>query len=185
MSVESAGKDQGATFRVFLDVLHQPVLTTAHKEPGRTTAPKSLRLLLVDDHADTRAVLSRLLNKSGHEVVTADSVEKALELLDSRQFDALISDIGLPISSGHDLVRETKRRQSLKAIALSGFGMDDDVQRSLDSRVRLSPDQADQFPGPAIGTWKNFSRRQQRRDQRTEDRGNRGRKAALTRDRRR
>ena len=69
----------------------------------------------------------------GHEVVTADSVEKALELLDSRQFDALISDIGLPISSGHDLVRETKRRQSLKAIALSGFGMDDDVQRSLDA----------------------------------------------------
>jgi len=133
MSVESAGKDQGTTFRVFLELLHQPVLTTADKDPGRTTTPKSLRLLLVDDHADTRTVLSRLLNKSGHEVVTADSVEKALELLDSRQFDALISDIGLPISSGHDLVRETKRRQSLKAIALSGFGMDDDVQRSLDA----------------------------------------------------
>jgi CheY-like chemotaxis protein len=92
-----------------------------------------LRLLLVDDHADTRAVLSRLLAKSGHEVVTADSADKALKILDGGRFDALISDIGLPDCSGYELVREAKRRQPLKGIALSGLGMDDDVLRSMEA----------------------------------------------------
>ena len=134
ISVESAGKDQGTTFRVFLDLLQKPVKEATEKVSERVTAPKSLRLLLVDDHADTRAVLSRLLTKSGHEVVTADSAEKALEILDDGvRFDALISDIGLPDCSGYELVREAKRRQPLKGIALSGMGMDEDILRSMEA----------------------------------------------------
>jgi CheY-like chemotaxis protein len=89
-----------------------------------------LRLLLVDDHDDTRGVLSRLLNKCGHEVVTADSAKNALRALDSTKFDALISDIGLPGTSGYELIHEAKQRQPLKGIALSGLGMDEDLQRS-------------------------------------------------------
>ena len=57
ISVESAGKDQGTTFRIFLDALRKPVKAAAEKVSKSVTAPKSLRLLLVDDHADTRAVL--------------------------------------------------------------------------------------------------------------------------------
>jgi len=133
ISVESAGKDQGTTFRVFLDALHKPVKAARKKVSKSVTAPRSLRLLLVDDHADTRAVLSRLLTKSGHEVVTADSADKALKILDGGRFDALISDIGLPDCSGYELVREAKRRQPLKGIALSGLGMDDDVLRSMEA----------------------------------------------------
>jgi len=133
ISVESAGKDQGTTFRVLLNPLHKPVKATPEKVSKSVTAPKSLRLLLVDDHADTRAVLSRLLTKSGHEVVTADSADKALKILDGGRFDALISDIGLPDCSGYELVREAKRRQPLKGIALSGLGMDDDVLRSMEA----------------------------------------------------
>jgi len=94
---------------------------------------KRLRLLLVDDHADTRGLLSRLLTKSGHEVVTADSAQKALKILKDRRFDALISDIGLPETSGYELMRQAKERQSLKGIALSGLGMDDDVKRSIEA----------------------------------------------------
>jgi CheY-like chemotaxis protein len=45
----------------------------------------------------------------------------------------LISDIGLPETSGYELVREAKRRQPLKGIALSGHGMDEDVRRSVDA----------------------------------------------------
>jgi CheY-like chemotaxis protein len=82
---------------------------------------------------DTRRVLSRLLTKYGHEVTTADSVKSALQLLDSRDFDTLISDIGLPDDNGYNLVREAKRRQPLKAIALSGFGMEADIQRSFEA----------------------------------------------------
>ena len=133
IAVESAGKNKGATFRVFLDILGEPVTTSSDRANGVVTAAKNLRLLLVDDHADTRIVLSRLLAKSGHEVVTADSADKALEILNARQFDALISDIGLPETSGYELVRQAKQRQSLTGIALSGLGMEEDVQRSLEA----------------------------------------------------
>ena len=133
ISVESAGKNRGTTFRVLLDVLHRPVKATSEKRSKSVTAPKRLRLLLVDDHADTRHVLARLLIKSGHEVATADSADKALKILDGGRFDALISDIGLPDCSGYELVREAKRRQPLKGIALSGLGMDEDVLRSMEA----------------------------------------------------
>ena len=133
ISVESAGKNRGTTFRVFLDLLQEPVAASADVVSDGVTTAKSLRLLLVDDHADTRGVLSRLLSKCGHEVVTADSADKALKILESRRFDALISDIGLPDCSGYELVREAKRRQPLRGIALSGLGMDEDVLRSMEA----------------------------------------------------
>jgi PAS domain S-box-containing protein len=133
LSVESAGKDQGTTFRVSVDVLREPLVTSNDLSSGGVISAKKLRLLLVDDHADTRNVLSRLLVKCGHEVVTAGSTQKALEILDGQKFDALISDIGLPGTSGYELVREAVRRQPLKGIALSGLGMDEDVKRSKDA----------------------------------------------------
>lgn len=133
ISVESAGKDKGTTFRVSLDLLHKPVTVATEKVSENVIAPKKLRLLLVDDHGDTRAVLSRLLTKSGHEVMTADSAHNALKILDGGRFDALISDIGLPDCSGYELVREAKRRQPLKGIALSGLGMDEDILRSMEA----------------------------------------------------
>jgi PAS domain S-box-containing protein len=133
ITVESAGQNKGSTFRVFLDLLHEPVASSRDGASAGVTAAKKLRLLLVDDHADTRGVLSRLLAKSGHDVLTADSAQKALELLDTGRFDALISDIGLPEVSGYELVRQAKQRQPLTGIALSGLGMDEDVQRSLEA----------------------------------------------------
>jgi PAS domain S-box-containing protein len=133
ITVESAGKNQGTTFRVGLQLLREPVVAPSDLSSGGVISAKKLRLLFVDDHADTRRVLSRLLTKSGHEVITADSAQKALEILDGQRFDALISDIGLPGTSGYDLMREVIKRQSLKGIALSGLGMDEDVRRSRDA----------------------------------------------------
>ena len=133
ISVESGGKNQGATFRVFLDLLLAPVEASTAEVSDGATVRKSLRLLLVDDHPDTRAVLSRLLAKCGHDVITADSADKALKILEGNRFDALISDIGLPDCSGYELMREAKRRQPLKGIALSGLGMDEDILRSMEA----------------------------------------------------
>jgi len=133
ITVESKGKNNGTTFRVFLDLLREPVIASIDKTSGGVRTSKSLQILLVDDHRDTRSVLSRLLKRFGHEVTTTDSVKGALELLDSREFDTLISDIGLPDDTGYNLVREAKRRQPLRAIALSGFGMEADIQRSLEA----------------------------------------------------
>jgi two-component system CheB/CheR fusion protein len=133
ISVQSEGKNRGTTFRVFLDLLHEPLVASTDGADGDVTTSRSLHLLLVDDHADTRRVLSRLLTKCGHEVATTDSEQGALKLLESGRFDALISDIGLPDGDGYNLVREAKRRQPLRAIALSGFGTEEDVRRSLEA----------------------------------------------------
>jgi len=130
INVESEGKNRGATFRVVLDLLRQPLIASVDNRGTDSTTSKHLQILLVDDHPDTRSVLSRLLTKSGHEVATADCVQGALEILEGRSFDTLISDIGLPDDSGYNLVREAKRRQPLKAIALSGFGMEADIRLS-------------------------------------------------------
>jgi PAS domain S-box-containing protein len=133
ISVQSDGKNQGTSFRVTLDVLHEPIVAPTKATNGDFSIARSLRLLLVDDHADTRRILSRLLGKCGHEVSTADSGQSALKLMQAKRFDALISDIGLPDSSGYELVREAKRRQPMQGIALSGFGMEEDVRRSLEA----------------------------------------------------
>ena len=133
ISVQSEGKNRGTTFRVFLDLLREPFVVSTEGADGDTAPTRSLHLLLVDDHTDTRLVLSRLLSKCGHEVATADSEQGALKLLESGRFDALISDIGLPDGDGYNLVREAKRRQPLSAIALSGYGTEEDVRRSLEA----------------------------------------------------
>jgi PAS domain S-box-containing protein len=133
ITVHSQGKDRGTTFRVFLDLLREPLVAPADEAGRDVTTSRSLRLLLVDDHSDTRAVLSRLLTRFGHQMTTSDSAQGALKLLESDRFDVLISDIGLPDGNGYDLVREAKRRQSLKAVALSGFGTEADVRRSLEA----------------------------------------------------
>jgi CheY-like chemotaxis protein len=90
-----------------------------------------MKILLVEDHADSAKVMQRLLGASGHQVETAGSVEAALRALENEPVDLLISDVGLPDGSGLDLMREVSTRYGLKGIALSGFGTEEDVQRSL------------------------------------------------------
>jgi len=75
---------------------------------------KSVNILLVEDHEDSRAVLSNLLIHCGHEVVTAANVRDALLLLGDLRFDVLVSDIGLPDGSGLELVAAAKKRQPWK-----------------------------------------------------------------------
>ncbi|MEP6685337.1 MAG: PAS domain S-box protein [Verrucomicrobiota bacterium] len=133
LSVQSEGKNRGATFRVTLDALKKPSVASISTAGERASTPRRLRLLLVDDHADTRLVLSRLLEKSGHTVSCAHCVEDALTLLEDERFDALISDIGLPDRSGYELIIEAKQRQPLQGVALSGFGMEEDVRRSREA----------------------------------------------------
>jgi PAS domain S-box-containing protein len=133
VNVQSDGKNCGARFTVTLDLLREPIAESPRKTDADSVAERGLRLLLVDDHADTRRILSRLLGKCGHEVATADCGQSALKLMETGRFDVLISDIGLPDTSGYELVREAKRRQSMQGIALSGFGMEEDVRRSMEA----------------------------------------------------
>jgi signal transduction histidine kinase len=94
---------------------------------------QSVRVLLVEDHQDTCRLMARLLRGSGYHVATADSVSSALETAGTDRFDVLVSDIGLPDGSGFDLMRQLLARQPIKGVALSGFGMEEDVRRSKEA----------------------------------------------------
>jgi len=52
------------------------------------------------------------------------------QLAKESKFDLLVSDIGLPDGSGHDLMRQIRAEQSIAGIAFSGFGMEDDLEKS-------------------------------------------------------
>jgi CheY-like chemotaxis protein len=80
-------------------------------------------------------VLARILQRAGHKVLGAATGTQALDLLQTAgPFDALISDLGLPDRSGFDLLREIRATHpAIPAIALSGYGMDEDVKRAKDA----------------------------------------------------
>jgi hypothetical protein len=144
ITAASAGRGQGATFTVTLHTINAPASEVAHPpaEIGMAAAPSSterpLRILLVEDHADTRRATARLLNGIGHRVTTADCVAGGLEAADTGgPYDLLISDLGLPDGTGLDLIRQLRPRLNIPAIALSGFGMESDIQSSLDAGFDL------------------------------------------------
>jgi CheY-like chemotaxis protein len=87
-------------------------------------------ILLVEDHLDTAMALRRLLELSGYRVGTADTVQSALRLCEAQRFDLLISDIGLPDGTGHELMRELAHRYGAKGICLTGYGMEQDLELS-------------------------------------------------------
>jgi PAS domain S-box-containing protein len=93
---------------------------------------RRLRILLVEDHRNTATIMAHLLRRLGHTVELADTVQAAIGLAESQQFDVLLSDIGLPDGSGLDLMRDLRQRgHRMPAVALSGYGMDDDIRASL------------------------------------------------------
>jgi PAS domain S-box-containing protein len=134
--VESAGKDQGATFRVALKALPRSVVEddgepVADVRVPEATRPSSLRILVVEDDPATLRLMARLLRGLGHTVKTAGTIGAALE---AGEFDLIISDIGLPDGSGLDLMRQVGSRQGpVPAIALTGYGMEEDLRRSQEA----------------------------------------------------
>lgn len=139
----SGGKDLGSTFTISFP--YRGAVLGAHSSetlaPSPNAAPPSnasdrkLRILLVEDHADTAVILVRLLRKLGHYVVHASSVAAALEAAD-REFktegiNLIISDVGLPDGSGLDMMRRLSSSYGVRGIALSGFGMDSDIEESI------------------------------------------------------
>jgi signal transduction histidine kinase/integral membrane sensor domain MASE1 len=133
LEASSAGRGHGASFTLSLSVIRGSELPTA---PGTATkkgwakSSANLRVLLVDDHEDTRCALERLLRRRGYQVGSAHDVSSALDLARRESFDIVVSDIGLPDRSGLELIRELQQNCSMKGIAMSGFGMEGDREKS-------------------------------------------------------
>jgi signal transduction histidine kinase len=145
ITAASAGVGRGATFTVRLPC-HQAALEpppaggSSEGQPVRNTADSS-HILLVEDHSDTALIMARMLRRAGFQVTQAISVADALAKVAAVQgeLDAsgrahpvqlVVSDLGLPDGSGVDLMRQLRARHHLTGIALSGFGMEEDVRRS-------------------------------------------------------
>ena len=132
LTAESAGSNQGATFTATFPIAKSDAGAIATSIPSSPGARKSMRILLVEDHEDTNRSLTHLLRRRGYEVQAARSVESALKLAENERFDVLVSDIGLPDGSGIDLMQKLKNDHPIFGIALSGFGMEEDLRRSHD-----------------------------------------------------
>ena len=78
-----------------------------------------MRILLVEDHVDTAAALAELLGAMGHDVTVANTVSGALAAAARQDFDFVVSDIGLPDGTGHELMRELVRCYHLRGVAVS------------------------------------------------------------------
>lgn len=88
-----------------------------------------MRILVVEDHEDSRSVLSKLLQRWGLSVASAPTLAIGLKILERESFDAIVSDISLPDGTGYALVSEAKRRKkNLLAIALTGYNSPSDVK---------------------------------------------------------
>lgn len=127
----SAGKDCGASFCVYLPSASS--IEAPNAIPQSELSPRAgIRLLLVEDHGDTLETLQRLLTRRGFVVRTGASIAEALQVAQDYKFDVLVSDIGLPDGRGTDLLDRLEEQHGERppALAMSGFGMEDDLESS-------------------------------------------------------
>ncbi len=100
--------------------------------------PVPYRILVVEDHADSAMMLTRLLNRAGFSVLSAGCVSEALALADAQEsagtpFNFVVSDLGLPDATGYDLMRSLREKHHIQGVALSGYGQSDDVRRAMEA----------------------------------------------------
>ena len=152
VSASSGGRQQGATFCVQLPVAaivspdhHLHPHGSNNRAAAAPAAPvklDGLRVLVVDDEADGREAIAKVLELRGAEVVAAANVREALALLKSSPPDVLVSDIGLPEQDGYDLIRlvrelDDDQGRHVPAIALTAFAREEDSMRALSAGFQL------------------------------------------------
>jgi CheY-like chemotaxis protein/anti-sigma regulatory factor (Ser/Thr protein kinase) len=144
IAVSSEGKGTGSVFKIQLPIAS--VRTETDDDPEQTrTLPAvvkakpanftGMKVLVVDDEPDARELLRRVLQGSKASVVLAASAEEALAQVDAEHPDVIISDIGMPIVDGYDLMRKVRAlghsRGTVPAIALTAFARSEDRAQAL------------------------------------------------------
>jgi PAS domain S-box-containing protein len=145
--VESAGEGKGTTFVVTLPLSavyarddgsqwRHPSCSQGAPPISSAVDLSGLKVLVVDDEADTCRLIRRVLEDYHADVVTASSVAEALPLLESSRPDVLVSDIGMPDVDGYDFLRRVRalgaaRGGKIPAIALTAFARSEDRTRAL------------------------------------------------------
>jgi signal transduction histidine kinase len=143
VAVESAGENQGTTFRLRIPKLvgQPPELSasTGRSLPAETTIDDleqltGVHILIVEDDPDSRNVLALLLQRLGALVEAAASAKDAYERLNQRRPDVLVSDIGMPEEDGYSLIRRVRQlcgEQHVPAIALTAYARKQDAEAAI------------------------------------------------------
>ena len=118
----------------------RPAASSAVAASAEASPLDGLRLLVVEDEEDSRVMLKRALSSAGAAVTTAADAESALREIDENsQFDAIISDIGMPGMSGYDLARRVRGGDASKAaatipmLALTAYARTEDRAAALEA----------------------------------------------------
>lgn len=134
IAASSEGGGRGSTFSIELPTVQASELSHAADADtaaiASTEPPAIRRILLVDDHKATRDALSYLLQRRKFEVVPAGSLREAFAAAEQGNIQLLVSDIGLPDGTGYELMERFAKPNGVKGIALTGYGMEQDVEQS-------------------------------------------------------
>jgi CheY-like chemotaxis protein len=138
VSAASPGAGQGSTFTVRLPLASGGAESDAAAQAAAAAAakPGQLHVLVVDDNKDAAESLGVLLDIEGHAARVAHTGAEALQIAQSQPFDVIFLDIGLPDMTGYDVARRLRMVPSMQKtllVALTGWGTQDDRQRTRDA----------------------------------------------------
>jgi CheY-like chemotaxis protein len=149
VSASSPGKGGGSTFTITIPLMANseespPVVAPAPKDsaPSASTCEERVqpldhvRVLVVEDDADTLDLLRFVLAESGADVATAPSVKEALDVFERWRPDVLVSDIAMPEEDGYQLIGQLRSRGSerggnVAAVAITAYVRKEDKDRAL------------------------------------------------------
>jgi signal transduction histidine kinase len=129
---ESPGLGKGSTFVVSFSTV-DPAANGADADRIEGFSRDRVRVLLLEDHDDTARALTRLLESRGYRIKTASTISAALQSVESHEFDLLLCDLGLPDGTGVEFISKVREQRKTPAIALTGFGMQQDVDRAREA----------------------------------------------------
>ena len=132
LTAASPGPGRGSNFVLELPTVARPAVVKPPSDSATPPLPRSsgLKILLVEDNKDTLKYIALALGARGHEVTVAERLSEALHAADHQPLDLLISDIELPDGTGLELMWQLRGR-GLPAIAMSGYGSEEDIRASL------------------------------------------------------
>jgi PAS domain S-box-containing protein len=136
VEAHSAGEDQGSTFTVTLPLSRHALHNTAaaHGNGEASGMLAGLRVLLVEDEADSRELIGRFLTAAGARVDVAESAKQAMQLYENQPPHVLVSDISMPDEDGYTLLRKIRQKSNdapIPAVAVTAYARPEDRERAL------------------------------------------------------
>ncbi len=128
--VESEGIDKGATFTLYLPLTKAPDARPETRNASPANDRAAINILLLEDNIDSNDSLTMLLQLRGYKVTSAYDVKSAIRHAQENDYDVLISDLGLPDGTAGEVMSIIAERSAGVGIAISGYGMEDDIKRS-------------------------------------------------------